>query len=161
MLYTDLINMEVRVRRNDCASRIVNSFTRQVPSKATLLSFQSLYKSSGSLFRLIKMDGNAWKALTPQYISDFLVQYKAPRALRSSDKKPLQVPHFKLKTYGGRSFSYIAPYLLFNTQCHCSLSALNHWLQSLKMQNNCLSKTGAVFFVSREIIRGNIIKRAK
>ena len=98
--------MEVRVRRNDCASRIVNSFTRQVPSKATLLSFQSLYKSSGSLFGLIKMDGNTCKALAPQYISDFLdVQYKAPRALRSSDKKLLQVPHFKLKTYRDRSFS--------------------------------------------------------
>ena len=53
----------------------------------------------------------ALKALAPRYISDFLVQYKAPRALRSSDKKLLQVPHFKLKTYGGRSFSYIAPYL--------------------------------------------------
>ena len=53
----------------------------------------------------------AQKALVPQYISDFLVQYKPSRALRSSDKKLLQVPHFKLKTYGGRSFSYIAPYL--------------------------------------------------
>ena len=40
-----------------------------------------------------------------------MVQYKRPRALRSSDKKVVQVPHFKLKTYGGRSFSYIAPYL--------------------------------------------------
>lgn len=50
--------MEVRVRRNDCASRIVNSFTRQVPSKATLLSFQSLYKSSGSFFGLVKIDKN-------------------------------------------------------------------------------------------------------
>ena len=53
----------------------------------------------------------ALKALAPQYISDFLVQYKPPRALRSSDKKLLQVPHFELKTYGGRSFSYIAQYL--------------------------------------------------
>ena len=51
----------------------------------------------------------ALKALARQYISDFLVQYKPARALRSSDKKLLQVPHFKLKTYGGRSFSYIAP----------------------------------------------------
>ena len=31
----------------------------------------------------------------------------------------------------------------------------------LKVQNNCLRKTGAVLFVSREIIRGNIIKGAK
>ena len=46
-----------------------------------------------------------------QYITDFLIQYKPPRALHSSEKKLLQVPHFKLKSYGGRSFSYIAPYL--------------------------------------------------
>ena len=60
---------------------------------------------------ILQFTYKALKALAPQYISDFLVQYKPPRALRSSDKKPLQVPHFKLKTYGGRSFSYIAPYL--------------------------------------------------
>ena len=61
------------------------------------------------IFRILLC--KALKALAPQYISDFLVQYKPPRALRSSDKKLLQVPHFKLKSYGGRSFSYIAPYL--------------------------------------------------
>ena len=53
----------------------------------------------------------ALKALAPQYISDFLVQHKPPRALRSSDKNCYKFPHFKLKTYAGRSFSYIAPYL--------------------------------------------------
>ena len=40
----------------------------------------------------------ALKARAPRYISDFLVQYKPPRALRSFGKKLLQVPHFKLKT---------------------------------------------------------------
>ena len=63
------------------------------------------------VFKILLFTYKALKALAPQYISDFLVQYKPPRALRSFDKKLLQVPHFKLKTYGGRSFSYIAPYL--------------------------------------------------
>ena len=63
------------------------------------------------LFKILLFTYKALKAPAPQYISDFLVQYKPARALRSSDKKLLQVPHFKLKTYGGRSFSYIAPYL--------------------------------------------------
>ena len=63
------------------------------------------------LFKILLFTYKALKAPAPQYISDFLVQYKPARALRSYDKKLLQVPHFKSKTYGGRSFSYIAPYL--------------------------------------------------
>lgn len=50
--------MEVRVRRNDRASRVVNSFARQVPSKATLLSLQSLHKSSRSFFGLVRKGEN-------------------------------------------------------------------------------------------------------
>ena len=63
------------------------------------------------IIKILLFTYKALKALAPQYISDFLVQYKPPRVLRSYDKKLLQVPHFKLKSYGGRSFSYIAPYL--------------------------------------------------
>ena len=63
------------------------------------------------IFKILLFTYKALNALAPQFISDLLVQYKPPRALRSSDRKLLQVPHFKLKTYGGRSFSYIAPYL--------------------------------------------------
>ena len=63
------------------------------------------------IFKVWLFTNKALKALAPRYISDFLVQYKPPRALRSSDNKLLQVPHFKLRTYGGRFFSYIAPYL--------------------------------------------------
>ena len=44
---------------------------------------------------------------------------------------------------------------------YCSLSALNQRFQSLKCQNNCVRKTEVVLFVRGEIIRGNIIKRAK
>ena len=61
--------------------------------------------------QILLLTFKALKALAPQYISDFLLQYKPPRALRSFDKKLLQVPHFKLTTYGGRSVSYRALYL--------------------------------------------------
>ena len=50
------------------------------------------------IFKILLFTFKALKALAPRYISDFLVQYKAARALRSSDKKLLQVPHFKLTT---------------------------------------------------------------
>ena len=76
--------------------------------------YYNLLKCCGEIiiiFKILLFTFKALKALAPQYISDFLVQYKAARALHSSDKKLLQVPHFKLRTYGGRSFSCIAPYL--------------------------------------------------
>ena len=63
------------------------------------------------IFKILLFTYKALNALAPQYISDLLVQYKLPRALRSSDRKLLRVPHFKLKTHGGRTFSYIARYL--------------------------------------------------
>ena len=50
---TDLINVKIWIRRDDSASRVVNPLSRQISSKSTLLSFQSLYKSSGSFLRLI------------------------------------------------------------------------------------------------------------
>ena len=50
---TDLINVKVWIRRDDSASRVVNPLPRQISSKSTLLSFQSLYKSSGSFLGLI------------------------------------------------------------------------------------------------------------
>ena len=59
----------------------------------------------------ITISYKALNLLAPQYVYDFLVQYKPPRAFRSSDNKLLQVPHFKLKSYGGRSLSYVAPCL--------------------------------------------------
>ena len=55
---------------------------------------------------------------------------------------------------------HIYIYSLFNTQCHCSLSALDPLIAVCKDENNCLRNAGAVLFVSREIIRGNT-KRAK
>ena len=64
------------------------------------------------IFKMLLFTYKALTALAPQYISDLLAQYKRPpRALRSSVKKLLQVPHFKLKTYKGRSLSYIVPFL--------------------------------------------------
>ena len=49
------------------------------------------------IFKMLLFTYKALTALAPQYISDLLAQYKRPpRALRSSVKKLLQVPHFKL-----------------------------------------------------------------
>ena len=102
----------------DKVQRVQNAAVRLVPCThkydritPVLKELHWLPVKEGIIFKILLFTYKARKALAPRYISDFLVQYKPPRALRSSDKKLLQVPHFKLRTYWGRSFSYIAPYL--------------------------------------------------
>ena len=45
----------------------------------------------------------------PPYLSSSLCTYQPSRSLRSSTKKLLKVPKTNLKTFGERSFGYIAP----------------------------------------------------
>ena len=49
--------------------------------------------------------------MAPKYLSDLLVLYHPTRSLRSANKSLLVQPRFKLKTYGLRAFSIIAPRL--------------------------------------------------
>ena len=62
-------------------------------------------------FKILLLTYKALNSIAPKYISDLLVQYRPVRTLRSSGKMLLQVPSYKLKSYGSRSFSYVAPYL--------------------------------------------------
>ena len=88
-----------RVRRNNYCIQQSSS----PPVLANMIGLrQSLKSSTGYrsvkqriIFEILLFTYTALIALAPQYISDFLVQYKPPRALRSSDKKLF---HFKLKT---------------------------------------------------------------
>ena len=46
----------------------------------------------------------------PVYLSDLLCVYSPSRQLRSSsDSRTLRIPHIKIKTFGHRSFSHVAP----------------------------------------------------
>ena len=46
--------------------------------------------------------------LRPSYLPDLLSHFSPARTLRSSDKLLLTVPHYNLKSYGARTFSYAA-----------------------------------------------------
>ena len=98
-------------RVQNAAARLVSCTRKHDPITPVLKELHWLPVRQRIIFKILLFTYKALKALAPQYASDFLVQYKPPQALRSSNKKLLQVPHFKLKTYGGRSFSYVAPYL--------------------------------------------------
>ena len=69
-----------------------------------------------------------WKEVLTNHIID---QRVPPKSLHSED-------HTLIRT----------TYLLFNTQCHCSLYAQNHWLQSLKMKTTVWGKRGRSFLSS-------------
>ena len=45
----------------------------------------------------------------PPYLSSSLCTYQPSRSLRSSTERLLKIPKTNLKTFGGRSFGYIAP----------------------------------------------------
>ena len=47
----------------------------------------------------------------PSYLKDLICIYQPSRMLRSSSQHLLSVPKFKLKSFGGRSFSSSAPTL--------------------------------------------------
>ena len=70
-------------------SRVRSALRPQLKIEISRILNENLLISGPSL----NVSYKALKALAPQYISDFLVQYKPPRAFRSSDKKLLQVPH--------------------------------------------------------------------
>lgn len=62
-LLTDLINTKVWIRRNNSSSRVVNSFSRQISPKSTLLALQSLHKASGTFLWLANEKTNHCKLL--------------------------------------------------------------------------------------------------
>ena len=62
------------------------------------------------LFKLLLMTFKALNGIGPAYLRDLLVLYQPSRVLRSaSDPLLLVVPKSRLKTYGDRSFSIVAP----------------------------------------------------
>ena len=115
-----------------------------------LIQLHWLPVSQRIIFKILLSTFKALNGLAAMYITELLDRDVPLRPLRSSSRGLLKVPRSNTK-YGDRSFSVCAPtlwnslpdhlrlktdlgffkrdiktYLLFNTQCHCSLSALNH-----------------------------------
>ena len=71
--------------------------------------------------------------LSPQYLSELLIEYKPTRTLRSCSKKLLVVPRVNTKRYGERAFSVIGP-RLWNSlpQNLRDITNLEHFKKNLK-----------------------------
>ena len=66
---------------------------QRIDYKIAMLTFQSLGGSA------------------PKYLSDLITRYRPTRTLRSSQSLDLAIPPTRLKAYGDRSFSRMAPYV--------------------------------------------------
>ena len=62
-------------------------------------------------FKILFLTFKSFNLMVPKYLSDLLVLYHPSRSLRSANKSLLVQSRFKLKTYGLRAFSIIAPRL--------------------------------------------------
>jgi hypothetical protein len=62
-------------------------------------------------YKIILFVYKAINGIAPAYINDLISPYVPYRSLRSSSKRLLSVPKFKLQTYGARAFSICGPVL--------------------------------------------------
>ena len=116
----------------NCAARIIKCASRRehiTPLLHSLhwlpIKFRIMYKVNLLTFKALHCDG-------PSYISELVPLYEPNRELRSSQQNLLLVPRYRLRTFGGRSFSSCAPLLWNNlspdlrseTSLSCSKSKL-------------------------------------
>ncbi len=84
-------------------------------------------------FKILVFVFKVLNGLCPQYITDLLTPYSAPRSLKSSSQRLLSVPHSCLKTKGDQAFSVAAPTLWNNLPSHIkSCSTINNFKSNLK-----------------------------
>ena len=62
-------------------------------------------------FKILVYVYKALHGLAPEYLADLLHLYTPTRSLRSASHQLLEMPSFRLNTFGGRAFTAAAPYL--------------------------------------------------
>ncbi len=62
-------------------------------------------------FKIVLITFKCLNNLAPKYLSDLISIHKPTRHLRSADSVLLDIPRIEQITYGGRAFSYAAPFL--------------------------------------------------
>ncbi len=62
-------------------------------------------------FKVLSLAYQCAHKMGPAYLQDLVSCYRPPRTLRSTDQFLLNIPTFKLKSFGARSFRYVAAFL--------------------------------------------------
>ena len=98
-------------RIQNCAARLVLRRSRQCSAQELLRTLHWLpvrarieYKIATICFKCLSPD-----QISPQYLSEILKPYIPSRTLRSQNSLLLSTPRFKLKTFGGKSFTVSGP----------------------------------------------------
>jgi hypothetical protein len=105
------VRLERLQRVQNAAARLTIGSRRYDPISPHLKALHWLpvrqrieYKIAMLTFR--SLDGSA-----PKYLSDLITLYRPTRTLRSSQSLDLAIPATRLKAYGDRSFSRMAPFV--------------------------------------------------
>lgn len=93
------------------AARLLTSTCKQEHITLVLAAFHWLSVHFRIDFKILLFVFKSLKGLAPLYISDLLIKYAPPRALRSNDQLLLTIPPSRLKSRGDRAFADIGPKL--------------------------------------------------
>lgn len=96
-------------RVQNTAARLITGTSRSSHITPVLRELHWLPVTHRIIFKVALLTFKAQHGLAPLYLSELLTPYIPSRSLRSSTKNLLTVPSYKLKAYGGRSFTCVAP----------------------------------------------------
>ena len=91
------------------AARVVCKIKKFDHISPTLQELHWLPVKERIKFKILLLTFKCLHGMAPAYLSELLTDYTPSRSLRSSSKQLLNIPKINLKSYGGRSFSYVAP----------------------------------------------------
>ena len=101
-------------RVQNCAARIikcVNKYSHVTPILKELHWLPIKFRID---YKVILLTFKALNNLAPSYLMELIQPYQPRRSLRSSGQNLLQVPSYRTKRYGARSFAYVGPQLWNN-----------------------------------------------
>ena len=113
-LPADQIALLQRVQNN--AARLVVKRRRRDHVKPLLKELHWLPVKFRCQYKIATLAYRHFEGSLPPYLSSSLCTYEPSRSLRSSNEKLLKIPKRNLKSFGQRSFSFMAPciYLEFS-----------------------------------------------
>ena len=98
-------------RIQNSAARLIARSKKQNHITPILQELHWLPVNARIQYKVLLLTFNAVHGLSPHYISELITPYTPTRSLRSSSQLLLQVPPYRTKTYGKRTFAFSAPTL--------------------------------------------------
>ncbi|XP_033641004.1 uncharacterized protein LOC117301244 [Asterias rubens] len=127
-------------RIQNSAARLIARSKKQNHITPILQELHWLPVNARIQYKVLLLTFNAVHGLSPHYISELITPYTPTRSLRSSSQLLLQVPPYKTKTYGKRTFAFSAP-TLWNSLPATLRSQINPDLFKSHLKTHLLTKS--------------------